>query len=117
MPGLRMFDPRMPRKFESGGAGLVSTAQDYARFAQMLANGGSLDGRRYLSPWTIESMTADHVANGIAPGSLYLPGAGYGFGLGFAVRRTAGEAPSVGSPGEYNVSSLSSASIKWHAEW
>ncbi|MFN7985794.1 MAG: serine hydrolase domain-containing protein, partial [Vicinamibacterales bacterium] len=48
------------KKYFSGGAGLTSTAQDYARFAQMLANGGVLDGVRVLSPKTVELMTTSH---------------------------------------------------------
>ena len=99
--GAVMGDPRKVEKFESGGGGLVSTADDYARFAQMLLNGGVLDGRRYLSPATIAYMTSDHLA-GVARTPLYLPGAGYGFGLGFAVRTSAGDAPFVSPVGEYN---------------
>lgn len=99
---LAMFDPAQPRVFESGGGGLVSTAHDYARFAQMLMNGGELDGARLLSPATVAYMTADHLApRGIKPGKYYLPGAGYGFGLGFGVRTAAG-APGMGVTGEYN---------------
>lgn len=102
--GADINDPRIVRKFESGGGGLVSTANDYARFLQMLLNGGSLDGKRYLGPRTLALMTSDHsnAGAGITPGPLYLPGAGYGFGLGFAVRRTDGEAPYPSAAGEYN---------------
>ena len=45
----------------SGGGGLVSTAEDYYRFAQMLANGGELDGKRILSPATVKLMTSNHL--------------------------------------------------------
>ncbi|AEG94307.1 serine hydrolase domain-containing protein [Ramlibacter tataouinensis] len=100
--GAAMGDPRVVRKFESGGGGLMSTADDYARFLQMLANGGTLDGRRYLSPRTLEYMTSDHLGTSVATTPLYLPGAGYGFGLGFAVRKVNGEAPYVSPAGEYN---------------
>ena len=100
--GASFGDPRVVQKFESGGGGLVSTADDYARFAQMLLNGGALDGRRYLSPATLAYMTADHLGAGIARTPLYLPGPGYGFGLGFAVRTAAGQAASASSVGEYN---------------
>jgi CubicO group peptidase (beta-lactamase class C family) len=102
--GADLNDPRIVRKYESGGGGLVSTASDYARFLQMLLNGGSLDGKRYLGPRTIALMTADHsnAGAGIVPGPLYLPGPGYGFGLGFAVRRNDGEAPYPSAGGEYN---------------
>jgi CubicO group peptidase (beta-lactamase class C family) len=95
-------DPRVTQAWESGGGGMVGTAMDYARFVQMLLNGGTLDGKRILGPKTIAYMTADHVGTSINPGPLYLPGAGFGFGLGFAVRRDAGVSPFIGSVGEIN---------------
>jgi CubicO group peptidase (beta-lactamase class C family) len=100
------FDPRVEQKWESGGGGLLSTAADYARFLMMLRNGGTLDGKRYLSPTTIAYMTSNHIAagSGVVPGPYYLPGAGFGFGLGFAVRMEAGVSPQNGSVGEYNWS-------------
>jgi CubicO group peptidase (beta-lactamase class C family) len=93
-----------PRAAFSGGAGLLSTASDYARFLQMLLNGGTLDGKRYLGSRTLGFMVSDHANGGagIAPGPLYLPGPGYGFGLGFAVRRSDGEAPYPAAAGEFN---------------
>jgi CubicO group peptidase (beta-lactamase class C family) len=94
-------DPRVPGKWESGGGGLLSTAADYARFLQILLNGGAVEGKRFLSSRTVAFMTSDHVGDGIVPGPYYLPGPGYGFGLGFAVRRTAGVAPDEGSVGDY----------------
>ena len=94
-------DPRVAGKWESGGGGMVSTVTDYTRFLQMLLNGGTLDGKRYLSPKTVAYMTSDHIGDGIVPGPLYVPGAGYGFGLGFAVRRASGVAPDAGSAGDY----------------
>ena len=99
--GVTMFDPRVAGKWESGGGGLTGTAMDYARFLQMLMNGGILDGKRYLSPKTIAYMTSDHMGESVKPGPYYLPGAGYGFGLGFAVRQETGVAPVPGSAGEY----------------
>ncbi len=101
--GAEMNDPRIPRRYESGGGGMVSTASDYARFLQMLLNGGELDGKRYLSPQTIAFMTSDHAdaQSGITKGPLYLPGPGYGFGLGFAVRTSTGAAAYPSSVGEY----------------
>ncbi len=99
--GATVGDPRVTMKFESGGGGMVSTLDDYARFVQMLMNGGMLDGHRYLSPKTIEYMTADHLGSSVATTPLYLPGPGYGFGLGFAVRKTTGEAPFVTPVGDY----------------
>ncbi len=83
--GIR--DPVLPRRWESGGAGMVGTIGDYARFAQMLLNGGTLDGRRYLKPETVALMTSDHIgpATKIARDNFYFPGDGSDFGLGFAV--------------------------------
>jgi CubicO group peptidase (beta-lactamase class C family) len=95
-------DPRVAQAWESGGGGMVGTAMDYARFVQMLLNGGSLDGKRILGSKTIAYMTADHLGAAINPGPLYLPGAGFGFGLGFAVRKDAGVSPFIGSVGELN---------------
>jgi CubicO group peptidase (beta-lactamase class C family) len=95
-------DPRVVQQWESGGGGLVSTTMDYARFLQMLLNGGSLDGKRLVSPKTVAYMTADHVGSVVTPGPLYLPGPGFGFGLGFAVRKEAGVSPVPGTVGEYN---------------
>lgn len=96
-----MFDPRAARGFESGGGGLVSTIHDYSRFAQMLLNGGELDGTRLLAPETVAFMTADHLGDRVAPGKYYLPGPGYGFGLGFGVRLEKGGPAHNGVPGEY----------------
>jgi CubicO group peptidase (beta-lactamase class C family) len=101
-----MGDPRVAQKWESGGGGMVSTINDYSRFAQMILNGGTLDGRRYLSPKTIAYMGSNHIglASGVTPGPLYLPGPGFGFGLGFAVRTEAGVSPIEGSIGEMSWS-------------
>jgi len=82
-----------PRKSLSGGAGLTSTAMDYARFLQMLLNGGELDGRRLLSRKTVELMTANHV------GDRYEPGRG--FGLGVSVLLDLGARGEPGSVGEF----------------
>lgn len=83
-----------PRKSFSGGAGLLSTPRDYARFLQTLLNGGVLEGVRILSPKSVELMTSDHV------GDLY-GGQALGFGLGFRVRLDVGAAGEPGSVGEY----------------
>jgi CubicO group peptidase (beta-lactamase class C family) len=100
--GADFSEPRKVGKFESGGGGLVGTAMDYARFLQMLLNKGSLDGKRYLSPATVTTMTSDHMGEQVKPGPFYLPGVGYGFGLGFAVRKETGVSPMTGTAGEYN---------------
>ncbi|MCA1583112.1 MAG: beta-lactamase family protein [Acidobacteria bacterium] len=83
-----------PRACFSGGAGLLSTAADYARFLQMLANGGTLDGVRLLSPKTVAFATRNQV------GSLYDEGR-VGFGLGFSVVEDPGRSGQPGSIGEY----------------
>jgi CubicO group peptidase (beta-lactamase class C family) len=94
---------KVPKTYFSGGAGLVSTAQDYARFAQMLLNGGSLDGARLLSPKTIELMTTSHTAD-IQAGPIV--GAGAHFGLGFRVVTDVGATQTLGSPGIYGWSGI-----------
>jgi CubicO group peptidase (beta-lactamase class C family) len=86
-----------PRTAFSGGAGLLSTAHDYARFMQMLLNGGELEGARLLSPTTVKLMTSNHV------GTLYQNGA-LGWGLGFEVVEQVGRAPRYGAAGEFSWS-------------
>ena len=83
-----------PRKSFSGGAGLLSTAQDYARFLSMLLNGGELDGKRLLSRKSVELMTVDHIE-----GKPFRDG--QGFGLGFVVVKDLGARGWPGSVGEY----------------
>jgi CubicO group peptidase (beta-lactamase class C family) len=102
--GAQINDPRVVGKYESGGGGMVSTTADYMRFLQMLLNGGTFEGKRYLSTKTLATMTSNHIgpAAGVVPGPYYLPGAGYGFGLGFAVRTEPGTNSALGSVGEYN---------------
>lgn len=81
-----------PRIAFSGGAGITSTAGDYARFLQMMLNGGQLDGVRYLSPTTVKLMTVNHA------GTLY---GSDGFGLGFSIKQTLGTSGLPGSIGEF----------------
>ena len=96
--------------FLSGGGGMVSTAPDYLRFVQMMANGGELDGVRYLSRKTVALMSADHLppAATVSPTaraqfeeSAPLAEFGQGFGLGFCVRKEAGRNPVPGSVGDF----------------
>jgi CubicO group peptidase (beta-lactamase class C family) len=91
-------------RWESGGGGMVSTMRDFARFAQMLLNGGELDGKRYLSPAAFKEMTTDHIGpgSGVARNYFYYPGDGFGFGLGFGIRTDPGNAvpPPPGVIGE-----------------
>jgi CubicO group peptidase (beta-lactamase class C family) len=95
-------DPTLPRRWESGGAGMVGTIGDYALFLQMLSNGGTLDGRRYLKSETIALMTSDHIGpeTKIARDHFYFPAETSGFGLGFAVH-TAQQANMPGPLGVY----------------
>ena len=97
-------------KFLSGGGGMVSTAPDYLRFAQMLLNGGELDGVRLVGRKTVELMTSDHLPPGIGfsattraqfEESAPMPEFGQGFGLGFCVRKEAGRNPVPGSVGDF----------------
>jgi CubicO group peptidase (beta-lactamase class C family) len=93
-------DPRHPVRMQSGGGGMVATARDYARFMQAMLAGGSLDGHRVIGPATERYMTSDQLGS-VKPGPYYLPGAGYGFGLGVAVRQAAGVAPFPGNAGDW----------------
>jgi len=103
--------PDVAEKFtwRSGGGGMVSTAADYARFLQMFANGGQLDGVRLISRKSIDLMTADALPPDIKMGAdmwrfeALEPSArmGQGFGLGFAVRTDQGRNPLPGSPNDY----------------
>jgi len=80
-----------------GSAGLLSTIPDYSRFAQMLLNGGELDGVRILGRKTVELMTTNHTGDLY----VYLMGKGYGYGLGVSVRTDLGGTPIVGSVGSF----------------
>lgn len=82
-----------------GGAGLVSTAADYHRYAQMIANGGVFEGVRYLSPATVRFMLSNHIT-GMAGSPAASTGPGYGFGLGFGVRLADGVGTAPGSPND-----------------
>jgi CubicO group peptidase (beta-lactamase class C family) len=85
-----------PRKNYSGGAGLVSTAADYAKFSRMLLNGGELNGRRLLAPGTVRLMSTNQID------TLYRSrGKGFGFGLGFEVMMVPGSDLALASPGTY----------------
>jgi CubicO group peptidase (beta-lactamase class C family) len=68
----------------SGAGGMVSTAEDYLQFAQMLVNGGELNGRRYLGPRTIDLMASNHTGD-MVNGQFGRPARGMGFGLGVQV--------------------------------
>lgn len=83
----------------SGGGGLISTAADYMRFAQMLANGGELGGERILSRKTVELLATNHLDPRLEMGWPKLNG--HGFGLAVSVLTDLGKSPTVGSVGDY----------------
>ena len=94
----------VPAKWESGGGGMVTTMADFAKFSQMLLNGGSLGGKQYLSPKAFKEMTTDKIGpnSGVDRDYFYFPGDGFGYGLGIAVRTDPGNAkpPPPGDLGE-----------------
>lgn len=97
---VQLFNMIERPTMESGGGGLVSTTMDYARFCQMLLNGGTLDGVRLIGRKSLELMASDHLGPQVKiQGTLLSPG--HGFGLGFAVRTEAGLAPFPGSVGSF----------------
>jgi CubicO group peptidase (beta-lactamase class C family) len=100
-PPVALIDMRTAPRFESGGGGLFSTMDDYARFAQMLFQGGIFGGSRILSRKTLEWMTSDHLGPNVRIGTPSLLQPGHTFGLGFAVRREAGMGQTPGTPGEF----------------
>jgi CubicO group peptidase (beta-lactamase class C family) len=91
------------RAFPSGGGGLFSTVDDYARFGQMLLNGGELDGVRLIGRKTAESMRSNHLLFLDRPTTDDSIG-GDGFGLGGAVRRHLAKGSPLGTPGQFGWS-------------
>ena len=87
-----------PTRMFRGIAGLAGTAADYYRFAQMIANGGELDGTRLLGRMTVDNMISNHIG---ADRPVYIRGGGYGFGLGFGVLTNSAQAPDALSIGSY----------------
>jgi CubicO group peptidase (beta-lactamase class C family) len=99
LKAYRITENPAGKQYFKGGAGLVSTVADYYRFAQMVANGGELEGKRILSKKTVEYMLSNHtIGTGGSP--MASTGPGYGFGLGFAVRLQDGFAVAPGSTGD-----------------
>jgi len=96
---VKLLDVTVAQKNDAGGAGSAGTVADYARFSQMLLNGGQLDRVRILGRATVAQMSSDHLGD-IRVASPILP-RGYGFGLGFAVRKETGVNWVTGSAGEY----------------
>ncbi|QOZ26611.1 serine hydrolase [Bradyrhizobium sp. CCBAU 51753] len=97
---VQLFNMLEKPAMESGGGGLVSTTMDYARFAQMLRGGGTLDGTRIIGRKTLQLMASDHLGVDVRiQGTLVPPG--HSFGLGFAVRTQQGMASFSGSVGQF----------------
>ena len=100
----RENNPTVVKKWESASGGMVSTMADFARFAQMLLDGGKFEGKTYLSHKAFELLTTDQIGpgSGIGRDVFYFPGDGFGFGLGLAVRTDPGNArpPPPGSLSE-----------------
>jgi len=97
---VQLFNMLDKPAIESGGGGLVSSTMDYARFCQMLLNGGVLDGVRIIGRKTLQLMASDHLGSSVKLVSPMLP-PGHSFGLGFAVRTLDGMAPFAGSVGQF----------------
>ena len=97
---VQLFNMLEKPVMESGGGGLVSTTMDYARFCQMLLNGGTLDGNRIIGRKTLQLMASDHLGPKVKIESHLVP-PGHSFGLGFAVRTLEGMAPFAGSVGQF----------------
>jgi len=108
-PAVALYDPARTTRWYSGGGGLLSTAADYARFVQMLLNGGELQGVRLLSRKTVDLMLSNHLPNPLLYGpqtaalsiAAPLPEYGQGYGLGVGVRTAPGLAPVQGSVGDF----------------
>jgi CubicO group peptidase (beta-lactamase class C family) len=97
---VQLFNMLEQPAMESGGGGLVGTTMDYARFCQMLLNGGTLDGNRIIGRKTLQFMASDHLDSSVKiNGTLLSPG--HSFGLGFCVRTHEGMAPIAGSVGQF----------------
>jgi CubicO group peptidase (beta-lactamase class C family) len=109
VPVIIGYNPARPPKWFAGGHGLLSTAEDYARFCQMLLNGGKLDGVSILSRKSVELMTSNHLPPGIGYGAFTmelgltapLPQLGQGYGLGVGVRLEPGRSTVPGSTGDF----------------
>lgn len=101
MPGTVFGDPFDPQTWPSGGAGLISTAQDYLRFASMLERGGTLDGVQVISPASIALMTSNHFPQAIRERAAQGPLAGLAMGLGVAVVEDIGRTGALGAAGDF----------------
>ncbi len=98
---VQLFNMLEKPVMASGGGGLVSTTMDYARFCQMLLNGGVLDGVRIIGRKTLQLMASDHLGPEVKLNGHLVGLPGHSFGLGFAVRTHEGLAPFAGSVGQF----------------
>jgi CubicO group peptidase (beta-lactamase class C family) len=103
--------PADPNRWPSGGGGLISTAGDYLRFAQMLATGGSFEGKRYLSPVTVNLMISNHVPDDAMFKFWGANSRGLGYGLGVGVLIDAVSSPQAGLNGDYSWGGF------WDTHW
>ncbi|MGH2906924.1 MAG: serine hydrolase domain-containing protein [Solirubrobacterales bacterium] len=94
-------DPTDPPRFVSGGSGAYSTAVDYLKFAEFLRTGAEPTAGSLISPKSLQLMLSDHLGDRANTGPDYIPGMGYGFGLGAAVRTDRGGAPFPGTRGDF----------------
>jgi CubicO group peptidase (beta-lactamase class C family) len=109
---FRIFSMTKPiTSVAAGGGGMLTTMSDFAKFSQMILDGGKFEGKQIISPKSFELMTSDHVGpgSGVQRDYFYFPGDGFGFGLGFGVRTDPGNAkpPPPGSLGELKWDSAS----------
>ena len=102
--GVLVFDFSQPPGTDSGGAGLVSTASDYLRFAQMLANGGELDGVRLLAPGTVRLLASNHLTEEIRakPHGEFSATTGIGYGVNVSVVLDPTKAGTLQGEGTYS---------------
>ena len=107
-----------PKTLFTGSSGLISTAGDYVRFAEMLRRGGAIDGARILGPRTVRYMTQNHLPGGVDLASLATESSfsetrydGVGFGLGFHVALDPVRAQVPGSVGEYGWGGMASTAF------
>jgi len=107
----QLGSPADPERWPSGGGGLISTAGDYLRFAQMLENGGSLEGKRVLSPVTIALMSSNHVPDDALFKFWGADSRGLGYGLGVGMIIDAASSPQAGFSGDYSWGGL------WDTHW
>ena len=99
LKGYRQHYNPAGKSYFKGGAGLVSTAEDYLKYAQMMVNGGIYNGRHHLSRKTVEQMLSNHIV-GMRGDPIGTTGPGYGFGLGYGVRLDEGMGWAPGSKGD-----------------